>query len=60
MAEPVKHTVDIVSGVVAVSTLAQWLPPVAALLTIIWTTLRIIEMVTGKTIPQLLNRKGTS
>lgn len=60
MAEPVKHTVDIVSGVVAVSTLAQWLPPIAALLTIIWTTLRIIEMVTGKTIPQLLNREGKS
>jgi hypothetical protein len=39
----VKATGDAVSIVTVVGTLANMLPAVAALLTIIWTTIRIIE-----------------
>lgn len=43
-----KHVGDAVSVAVAVGTLAAWLPPLAALLTIIWTGIRIIETDTAK------------
>lgn len=39
----VKATGDAVSIVTVIGTLAQVLPSIAALLTIVWTTLRIIE-----------------
>jgi chromate transport protein ChrA len=39
----IKATGDAVSIVTVVGTLAQVLPSIAALLTIVWTTLRIIE-----------------
>jgi hypothetical protein len=43
VSESTKHAVDAVSVVTVVATLAQWLPAVAALFTIIWTGIRIIE-----------------
>ena len=43
VSEPIKHVADVVSAVTVVGTLTMWLPPIAALLTIIWTTLRIYE-----------------
>jgi hypothetical protein len=43
LTEPVKHVVDIVSFATALGTLAQLLPPIAALLTIIWTGIRIYD-----------------
>jgi hypothetical protein len=43
-----------------VGTLMQVLPAVAALFTIIWTGLRIIEMITGKEISVLLGLKSKS
>ena len=57
MSEHVKHVIDIASGVVAFGAITSSLPPIAAILTIIWTTLRIIETITGKTIAQLLKAK---
>lgn len=39
-----KVGVDMASVGVVVATLIDWLPEVAALLSIIWTTLRIIEI----------------
>ena len=47
LTETTKHVLDSISVVTVVGTLTQWLPPIAALVTIIWTTLRIWEMVTG-------------
>jgi hypothetical protein len=41
--ETVKHVADAVSVVTVLGTLMQWLPSVAALFTIIWTTIRIYE-----------------
>lgn len=41
--ELAKHTLDLASLGVVVGTLMQWLPPLAALLTIVWTLIRIWE-----------------
>jgi len=46
----IKHIIDGISYVTVLATLTAWLPPIAALLSIIWTLLRIYEMVTGKEI----------
>jgi hypothetical protein len=43
ISETTKHTVDAFSVVTVVATLAQWLPAIAALFTIIWTGIRIFE-----------------
>ena len=43
ISESTKHAVDAVSVVTVVGTLAQWLPAMAALFTIIWTFIRILE-----------------
>lgn len=39
----VKHGTDALSVFTVLATLAQWLPHVAALFTIIWTVIRIYE-----------------
>jgi hypothetical protein len=43
MSEGTKHTADAISVGIALTTLAAWLPPLAALFTIIWTAIRIYE-----------------
>ena len=52
--ETAKTTVDAISIVTVVGTLAEVLPAVAALFTIIWTALRIFETAT---IQKLLGKK---
>jgi hypothetical protein len=54
VSESTKHAVDTVSVVTAVATLAQWLPAIAALFTIIWTGIRIYET---PTIQRLIGNK---
>jgi hypothetical protein len=51
--ESLKHGVDVASAVVTIATIAQWLPSVAALLTVIWTLIRIYET---KTVRRLMGR----
>lgn len=46
--EQVKAAVDVVAIGTAVATLTAWLPPIAALFTIIWTSIRIWETDTVK------------
>jgi hypothetical protein len=41
--EQIKHTVDAASATVVVGALLDWLPPLAATFTIIWTLIRIYE-----------------
>ena len=41
--EMVKSAVDVTSAAVVLGTLAAWLPPMAAALTIVWTAIRITE-----------------
>lgn len=51
--EQVKHAVDYASVAIVVGTLADWLPPLAALVTLIWTLIRIYET---DTVQKLLGR----
>ena len=55
--ETIKHVVDGVAAVTAIGTLMQLLPSVAALFTIVWTGMRIIEMIAGKTFAEIIRRK---
>jgi len=55
--ELIKQVGDGVSVVTAVATLAEVLPSVAALFTIVWTGMRIAEMIAGKPFAELLRRK---
>ena len=41
--EQTKHVVDFVSLTAVLATLAAWLPPLAALASLIWTGIRIFE-----------------
>ena len=50
-----KHVADALSIVTVLGTLMQWLPSVAALVTIVWTSIRIYET---KTVQGWLGRKA--
>jgi hypothetical protein len=56
-AETVKQIADGVAVVTAVGSLINVLPAVAALFTIIWTGMRIAEMVSGKEFSVLIGVK---
>jgi len=56
-AELAKQVGDGLSVITAVATLTEILPAVAALFTIIWTGMRIVEMVAGKPFAELVRRK---
>ena len=53
LSEPAKHVGDAVSVGVTIATIAQWLPAVAALLTVVWTAIRIYET---RTMQRLLGK----
>ena len=55
--ELAKQVGDGLSVVTAIGTLVQLLPSVAALFTIIWTGMRIAEMVAGKPFDEIIRRK---
>jgi hypothetical protein len=59
-AETVKQIADGVAVVTAVGSLINVLPAVAALFTIVWTGMRITEMVTGKEFSVLIGMKKVS
>jgi hypothetical protein len=48
LTEPTKHIIDALSIVTVLGTLAEMLPSIAALFTIIWTGIRIWETDTVK------------
>jgi hypothetical protein len=54
LSEGMKHTMDAISVVTVVGTLMNLLPSVAAVLTIVWTGIRIYET---ETIQEFFNRK---
>jgi len=58
VSEPTKHLADAGAAVIAIGTLAQVLPSIAALLTILWLLIRIWESdtVRGLTHRQLKGR----
>jgi len=53
--DTVKHTLDVLSAITAFMSFLNLLTPLFGLIASVWTILRIIEMVTGKTIFELLN-----
>lgn len=53
LTDATKHIIDTASIATAVGTLMQLLPAIAALFTIIWTTIRIYET---KTVQKLLGK----
>jgi len=53
ISEQVKIAGDLISVTTIGATLMQWLPPVAAILTIIWTGIRIYET---KTVQRLIGK----
>ena len=56
----VKQVGDGLSFITAVATITNMLPSIAALFTIIWTGMRIVEMVTGKEFSVLIGWKKVS
>jgi len=54
LGEPAKHVGDAISVGVTFATIVQWLPAVAALLTIVWTAIRIYET---RTVQRLLGKR---
>jgi hypothetical protein len=52
--EGTKHVIDSISVLTVVGTLADILPPIAALVTIVWTGIRIFET---ETVQAMLKRK---
>jgi hypothetical protein len=54
LSEGTKHVLDGLSLITVLGTLMNWLPAVAALLSIIWTLLRIYE---SKTVQKWLGKK---
>ena len=55
VSEDAKHLGDLVSVSVTLATIADWLPEAAALLTLIWTAIRIWET---RTVQRLVGREG--
>ena len=55
--ETAKHVADGVAAVTAIGTVMQLLPAVAALFTIVWTGMRIVEMIVGKPFSKIIRRK---
>jgi len=54
LSEGAKLTGDVLSVATVLGTLAQWLPAIAALFTVVWTGIRIIET---DTVQRLLGKK---
>jgi hypothetical protein len=48
MTEETKQAVDVVAASTTLLTVGAWLPPAAALLTIVWTGIRIYEWYISK------------
>lgn len=57
LSEGTKHAVDAVSVVTVVGTLAEILPSVAAIFTIVWTSIRIWETETVQKIIKKVRKK---
>ncbi len=55
--EQIKHLGDALSIGTVIATIAGWLPAIAALLTIVWTGLRIFETPTVQKLLKKLRRK---
>ena len=55
--DTVKNTLDIMAAIAAISSFLQLLTPLFGLIGAVWTLMRIAEMITGKTIADMIRRK---
>ena len=55
--DTVKHTLDIMAAVAAISSFLNVLTPIFGLIGAVWTLMRIAEMVSGKPFAELIRRK---
>lgn len=54
MTDTSKHWIDWAALGATMGTVAGWLPAIAALASLVWTILRIVEMFTGRPIHKLI------
>jgi len=59
VSEQTKHTLDVLSLGTVLASLAAWLPPIAALMSIIWTFIRIYETPTVQRLVAKLAKRKT-
>jgi hypothetical protein len=55
--DTVKHTLDFMAAIAAISSFLNVLTPVFGLIGAVWTLMRIAEMVTGKSFSELIGRR---
>jgi hypothetical protein len=55
--DTIKHTLDIMAAVAAISSFLNVLTPIFGLIGAVWTLMRIAEMVSGKPFAELIRRK---
>lgn len=55
--DTIKHTLDIIAALAAITSFLQLLTPIFGLIGAIWTLMRIAEMVTGKTFFELIRKR---
>jgi len=55
--DTIKHTLDIMAALAAITSFLQLLTPIFGLIGAIWTLMRIAEMVTGKTFFELIRKR---
>ena len=55
--DTVKHALDFMAAIAAISSFLQILTPVFGLIGAVWTLMRIAEMVSGKPFAELIRRK---
>jgi hypothetical protein len=55
--DTIKHTLDFMAALAAISSFLNVLTPVFGLIGAIWTLMRIAEMVSGKPFADLIRRK---
>ena len=55
--DTVKHTLDIMAAIAAISSFLNVLTPIFGLIGAVWTLMRIAEMLTGKSFSELIGRK---
>lgn len=52
-----KHIVDYAAAATSIGVLFDLMPKIAALFTVVWTAMRIAEMVTGREFSELIGMK---
>jgi hypothetical protein len=55
--DTVKHGMDVLAAIAAISSFLQLLTPIFGLIGAVWTLMRIAEMVSGKPFAVLIGRK---